>query len=180
MDTNEMIRQAMEEYSQLHEEAKRVNANQTRYIQLFQWLQNTRDVFPKAFAGVESLPYPLQPPAIMAEIPVKTKPTPSVAEALGGLVGAAHAFQVELSIAAKRKANDAALARVERILEDAPGPLHLDEIIDIMKSDGWVGYPLDESINLYNALQGRHRRGDRFRNEGDNRWSLIKLSGGEP
>jgi uncharacterized protein (UPF0335 family) len=178
MASDKMIQEAWAEYISLHEDAKRVYANAKKYQQLHSWLNQTFTLFPSAFEGLTTeIPAPNLEVQPLPEIPPAKPTTPALGgmETLGALtgmaLGAVQDFQQGLSLSIRRKLNEKAIEQVERILQER-GKQHFDTIIELMKENGWQGYPLDDTRALYNALQTRARNEDRFVNEGENYWSL--------
>lgn len=180
MASDKMIQDAWAEFTRLHDDAKRVHANARQYQRLHSWLSQTFQLFPSSFEGLTSeIPDPMQDlspfPDIVPAQPGSAPATPQVTlgAALGTMAGVAQVFQNEMTLAMRRKLNDSALEKVEAILKEK-GKLHLDAIVEELKQGGWEGFPINDSKNLYNALQARARNNDRFVNEGENYWSLVR------
>ena len=180
MASDKMIQEAWAEFTQLHDDAKRVHANAKQYQRLHNWLSQTFQLFPSSFEGLTSeIPNALQdlspfPDIVPAQsAPVHATSQVTLGTVLGTMAGVAQVLQNDMTLAMRRKLNETALERVEAILKKE-GKLHLDAIVEELKQDGWEGFPINDSKNLYNALQARARNNDRFMNEGENYWSLIR------
>jgi|GEM_PF-5210445 len=52
MATDNMVKEAWEEFLLLHEDAKRVYLNSKKYQRLFAWLSQTFELFPERFEGI--------------------------------------------------------------------------------------------------------------------------------
>jgi hypothetical protein len=172
---SDLLTEAWARYQQLHEDAKRVQANYNQYVQLYQWLDGTRKLFPESFGNLEPLPAPLPAPYVAPDVQASSLPSPSLGEMLGGIAGAIQGVSQDMTLSVRRQVNAKALDWVERILKES-GPLHFDAIVARMKEEGWAGYPIvgDDASALYNALQARARAEDRFVNKGENMWSLLQ------
>jgi hypothetical protein len=179
MATDKMIQEAWNEFTRLHEDAKRVHANAKQYQRLHSWLWQTFQLFPTSFEGLTTeIPEPMSDlnpvPEILPAQPVPLTESPG--GSLGALarmaVGVTREFQNGATLASRRKLNDKALELAETILREG-GKLHFDVIVQAMQERGWEGYPLDDPKALYNALQSRARSKDRFVNEGENHWSIL-------
>lgn len=179
MAADKMIEDAWARFLRLHEDAQRVYANSKQYQQLHNWLSQTFQLFPDSKVGLtEELPS-LTPEFIPSELPgVETGATPAPTEmpkmGLGSPIAKESLPQEDLSYSTRRKLSELAATKVESILRRT-GRMRLEAIIEEMKLEGWTGYPLDNLKNLYNALQTRARGPQaRFKNEGDNYWSLVE------
>jgi hypothetical protein len=186
MASDKMIQEAWAEFTQLHEDAKRVHANAMQYQRLYNWLSQTFQLFPSSFEGLTpEIPHPMSDLVPFSDIvvgqvmsPPAANPQVSLGTVLGTMAGAAKILQNDMTLAMRRKLNDTALERVEAILKEK-GKLHLDSIVEELKQGGWEGFPISDSKALYNALQARARSNDRFVNEGENYWSLVhEVEGG--
>ncbi|HCZ34220.1 MAG TPA: hypothetical protein DHV93_12690 [Holophagaceae bacterium] len=186
----------------LLEDAKRreVAEYNDRYNALAKWIEDTRALFPGYFDGtpVESwqpsfrlrvLHYTPDQiiPAMVTTASRAVAPTPATAvpQPLSQDEPGPHAAdeyeRVISSIrvrprAAARRSNEEVAEKAQSALERAGGPLHINQLVQEMKADGWPGFTeagseWAESRQLYRILQGRTLI---FRLVGRNVWALIK------
>jgi hypothetical protein len=188
---------AVMEFNNLHQEFLDGCNEHPEYVELHNWLNMTKRVFPEEFGEIIALSTILQRLSPHAEIRsdlIENRPPIEQVESTNTLQQFGEAFGMGLlamaqikegmSIPFRRQLNNQALEKVENLLL-MHGTLHFDRIVRLMKDAGWKGYPIEESNGtidakaLYNAMQFRAREGDRFKNNGENKWSLIAQDGKE-
>jgi hypothetical protein len=186
----------------LLEDAKRreVAEYNDRYNALAKWIEDTRALFPTYFDGtpVESWqpsfrfqvfrtgPDPMTPtpaaPAVRPVAPITAttpapplpqgEPRPHVADEFD------HVFSSRRirARATARRNNEEVADKAQAVMERAGTPMHISEIVQAMKTDGWPGFveaesEWAESRRLYRILQGRTLI---FKLVGRNVWALVK------
>jgi hypothetical protein len=190
-------------FLQEDEKRKEVAANNDWFNAMAKWVMDTRALFPTYFDGsavetwqpsyrirVLSLIHPDTPvvPVTAVAAPLATAATGTVAsQSTPQEQGHSQRSEEVLPIASAnqtrpraeaRRANEGVAELAQSVLEAANGPLHINELVQQMKAEGWLGFPeaggqWEESRQLYRILQGRPTVFKKLP-DARNMWALVK------